>query len=436
MDKDHAPLLGSFEGERVSTTTVSDDEHYGCPSDEEVPRSTSSAALSMRAARAEDDAPLLHDDVCCTASAVHERIIREEKARQKDRTLEILEGRRAPMQRSRTLPHGRGPRPPAQPPRPPPPPYDVVAEAPRPSTSRRVITAPVPDWRAAMTQRPPHGCQARVFLQTVQRYRLVPLNEHTLAWHAMQFVQAQGALPLLPGAHDTWAIYDVIPDVGMERPIRDYERLEEVVRARGSHGYFLIKPVEWPELLRSDAIPTYSSVLGGYVHVQVDDRTWTRRWLELREHAVFLAKSETSRPEVCVCTLLDVDVYMVDRQRAPKGYGFALRTQTRPRTVLLATQSSEAAHHDWIRSLCRARAYVLCQERPDILASAHSLERAEQRAASDRRAKNIRKQAALQRSKSVGKQHAHGPLIQSDAFDVPFQKGSLLDTMPPTTAGR
>ena len=104
--------------------------------------------------------------------------------------------------------------------------------------------------------------------------------------------------------------------------------------------------------------------------------------------------------------------------------------------MLLATQSSEAAHHDWIRSLCRARAYVLCQERPDILASAHSLERAEQRAASDRRAKNIRKQAALQRSKSVGKQHAHGPLIQSDAFDVPFQKGSLLDTMPPTTAGR
>ena len=66
MDKNHAPLLGSFEGERVSTTTVSDDEHYGCPSDEEAPRSTLNAALSMRAARAEDDAPLLHDDVRCT----------------------------------------------------------------------------------------------------------------------------------------------------------------------------------------------------------------------------------------------------------------------------------------------------------------------------------------------------------------------------------
>ena len=86
MDKDHAPLLGSFEGERVSTTTVSDDEHYGCPSDEEAPRSTLNAALSMRAARAEDDAPLLHDDVRCTASAVHERIIREEKARQRPST--------------------------------------------------------------------------------------------------------------------------------------------------------------------------------------------------------------------------------------------------------------------------------------------------------------------------------------------------------------
>ena len=287
---DRAPLVGSMGGERVSSSTAhSDDEHYGCPSDDEAPRRLSNAVTSLRVAPAEDDAPLLHDDARRTASAVHERIIREEKARQKDKTLEILEGRRAPMQRSRTLPHGRGPRWPAPPP--PPPPYDAVAEAPRPSTSRRVITAPVPDGRLAMTQRPPHGSQVRVFLQTVQRYRLVPLNEHTLAWHAMQFVQAQGALPSLPGAHDTWAMYDVIPDVGMERPVRDYERLEEVVQARGSPGYFLIKPSEWPELLRSDAIPTYSSVLGGYVHVQLDDRTWTRRWLELREHAVFLALS-------------------------------------------------------------------------------------------------------------------------------------------------
>ena len=180
---DRAPLVGSFGGERMSSSTAhSDDEHYGCPSDDEAPRRLSKAVTSLRVAPAEDDAPLLHDDARRTASAVHERIIREEKARQKDKTLEILEGRRAPMQRSRTLPHGRGPRWPAPPP---PPPYDAVAEAPRPSTSRRVITAPVPDGRPAMTQRPPHGSQVRVFLQTVQRYRLVPLNEHTLAWHAM-----------------------------------------------------------------------------------------------------------------------------------------------------------------------------------------------------------------------------------------------------------
>lgn len=437
---DQAPLLGEYESGRVSSTTMSDDEHYGCPSDEEAPRGKPRTTSSACATPAEDDAPLMHADGRGTASAVHERIIREEKARQNDKTLEILEGRRAPIQRSRTLPHCRRPRPPPQRPTqrppPPPPPYDAVAQSPRHVISRRVITAPVPDLHTAMTQRPLHGSQTRVFLQTVQRYKLVPLNELTLTWHVMHFVQAQGALPPLPGAHNTWAMYDVIPDLGMERPIRDYERLEEVVKARGTSGYFLIKPIEWPELLRSDAIPTYSSVLGGYVHVALDGRNWTRWWLELREHAMFLAKSETSRPEVCVCTLLDVDVYMVDRQRVPKGYGFALRAQTESRTVLLAAQSNEAAHHDWIKSLFRARSYVLCQERPDVLASAHSLERAEQRAASDRRAKNLRKQAALQRSKSVGKQHTQGPLIQSDAFDVPFQKGSLLATMPTTTAGR
>ena len=36
----------------------------------------------------------------------------------------------------------------------------------------------------------------------------------------------------------------------------------------------------------------------------------------------------------------------------------------------------------------------------------------------------------------IAEERAPGPLIQSDAFDVPFQKGSLLDTRPSTTAGR
>ena len=100
---DRAPLVGAFGGERMSSSTAhSDDEHYGCPSDDEAPRRLSKAVTSLRVAPAEDDAPLLHDDARRTASAVHERIIREEKARQKDKTLEILEGRRAPMQRSRT----------------------------------------------------------------------------------------------------------------------------------------------------------------------------------------------------------------------------------------------------------------------------------------------------------------------------------------------
>lgn len=81
-----------------------------------------------------------------------------------------------------------------------------------------------------------------------------------------------------------------------ERPVREYERVRDVISSRGHDaGFFLVKMTEWPTLLRPEHTPSYSATLGGWVSIQSEPRKWMKKWLELREHALFTASSESVR---------------------------------------------------------------------------------------------------------------------------------------------
>lgn len=122
------------------------------------------------------------------------------------------------------------------------------------------------------------------------------------------------------------------------------------------------------------------------------------------------------------------------RYPIPKTFGFALRTMTASEpSYFYVSQSEEAAHRDWFKAIFSTRSYILRQERPDLFAMTKSMERAEQKVASLRRALTGRRNAELQRARSARKQvqspPAPAPLILSDSLDVHFEKGSLLDNI-------
>lgn len=136
--------------------------------------------------------------------------------------------------------------------------------------------------------------------------------------------------------------------------------------------------------------------------------------------------------------MMEADLYLVNAQKVaqPKEYGFAIRHQTsQTHATVYICQSDLAAHADWVSAILRARSYVLKQERPELFMMAKSIERAEQQAAHTRRAQSFRSNAGLQRSKSTKStarqpmSPSHAKLVSSDSLQVPFEKGSLLDSI-------
>lgn len=293
----------------------------------------------------------------------------------------------------------------------------------------------------------------RVFVLNVQRYTVVHLPQDALVQQLLQAVILQMNLAPVQEYANDWTVFDVLSDLPIgthptdaERPLREYERVSEVVAARGADaGYFLVKVSEWASLLRADNTPSSSAALGGWVSIQSEPRKWNRRWLELREHALFTASSESvcgalmqGKHAVHLGSMMDMDLYLIDHQRSAltKPYGFALRRVSTAdaggRTVAYATQPDEAAHHDWVKSILGAHTYVLRQERQDLFHAVRALPplRYPRPPVQPVRRHTYKEPPTARRVRSQRQLAAApsgaAPLIPSESLSVQFQQGSLL----------
>ena len=92
--------------------------------------------------------------------------------------------------------------------------------------------------------------------------------------------------------------------IDIERPIREYELLMEVYNSWNSDtrmNYFMLKRTPLAAYLSAEAMPKSSPTYSGYVEWEQRRGKWTKRWLELREHSLWLSKRRGVRALHCLC---------------------------------------------------------------------------------------------------------------------------------------
>lgn len=78
------------------------------------------------------------------------------------------------------------------------------------------------------------------------------------------------------------------------------------------------------------AIPNQCPNVIGWVQVYSErKKKWSKRFLEVRNGAVCLAKNERGKEEQHLCTLTAFDFYLVTQvpAKSPKGHFFALKSR-------------------------------------------------------------------------------------------------------------
>ncbi|PBK97502.1 hypothetical protein ARMGADRAFT_922583 [Armillaria gallica] len=214
--------------------------------------------------------------------------------------------------------------------------------------------------------------QQRIFIGDRQSYNMVEIGASTNAGDVVDMVEAQGSLKGWVGTGG-WMLWEVAQDFGMERPIRSFELLADVEASWNRDkmvNIFVLKLTTLSSLLRRTAIPSVSPLHSGYVEWEIKRGKWSKRWLSLREHSLFLSKRDNGKDEMFLCSLSNFDAYFVTRlHKAPKAFVFALKSTD---NLSLFENTADYLHvfscnkndgDRWMERILLARSYVLHQER-------------------------------------------------------------------------
>ncbi|KAJ7021632.1 hypothetical protein C8F04DRAFT_1140389 [Mycena alexandri] len=216
------------------------------------------------------------------------------------------------------------------------------------------------------------GTLTRVFIGDMQRFNMVDIGPATSAKHVLTMVEEQGSLKGWVGTGG-WMVWEIAQDFGMERPIRSFELLADVQASWNKDkmvNTFVIKLTPLAPILSRSNIPTSSPTYSGYVEWEAKRGKWSKRYLRLREHSLWLSKRESVKDEVFLCSLSNFDAYNVTRlHKAPKPFCFAVKStdnlsffeNTADYLHMFACNQRDG--EKWVEKILLARSYVLHQER-------------------------------------------------------------------------
>ncbi|KAJ7066732.1 hypothetical protein C8F01DRAFT_981202 [Mycena amicta] len=209
-------------------------------------------------------------------------------------------------------------------------PADFVPPLPSPSAaSPNTLAKGPPPFGESLRSSGSPTALTRIFVGDMQHFNLVDIGPSTSAEEVLAVVEEQGSLKGWVGTGG-WMVFEVAQDFGMERPIRSFELLADVQASWNKDkmvNMFIVKLTPLSPLLSRSNIPSSSPVFSGYVEWEYKRGKWTKRFMRLRESALWLTKRENGKDEICLCSVSSFDAYYLTRpHKAPKPFTFAVKS--------------------------------------------------------------------------------------------------------------
>ncbi|KIK47509.1 hypothetical protein CY34DRAFT_799228 [Suillus luteus UH-Slu-Lm8-n1] len=269
--------------------------------------------------------------------------------------------------------------------------------------------------------------QQRVFIGDMQRFNTVEITPNTNAGDVIALIASQGSLDHTA----VWMLFELANDFGMERPIRSYELLSDVTASWNKDkllNAFVVKRTYLAPFLSRSNIPTSSPTNRGYVEYESKKGKWSKRWMELREHSLWLAKRDTGKDETFLCSLSNFDAYYITRKhKSPKPFVFAIKSTD---NISLFENVSDYVHilscnqkdgERWMEAILVARSYVLFQERHVLFAKP-----GESTSISNNLSRSQTRKQSISTRPSQPLVSVSAPFSASATAAVTFEPGSLL----------
>ncbi|KAG0357492.1 hypothetical protein BG005_003458 [Podila minutissima] len=249
--------------------------------------------------------------------------------------------------------------------------------------------APAPTVRLVAT---------RIYIQTETDFKSVNLAPNTTALDVLHMLQQRGCFGE-PGDgryHDRWTIFEYSKEFLIERPLRDFEVVLDVIKTweADKDNKMICKSFPARDELAAKEIVRLVGPAGqasfvrphGWVHLETKKSKWVKRYLHATDTAVYHSKDNKFNGESMLCLLRNFDVYAVQvpRKKAPTKFGFALKSSDK--IHLFETPEDDYIHYvctdsgeslrEWLVGLRASKGIHMYHANPEVIREGqkHALE--------------------------------------------------------------
>ncbi|KAF9436256.1 hypothetical protein BGZ76_004461, partial [Entomortierella beljakovae] len=252
-----------------------------------------------------------------------------------------------------------------------------------PIGSQNVLSPSAP---ATQTQR---LVATRIYIQTETDFKSLNLAPNSTALDALHMLQQRGTFGEKgdPRYHDRWTIFEYSKEFLIDRPLRDFEVVLDVMKTWEADKDNKMICKSFParneltaqELIRLVGPAGKESFVRpfGWVHLEMKKNKWVKRYMHITDTAVYHSKDHKFNGESMLCMLRNFDVYAVQvpRKKAPTKFGFALKSSDSIHMFetpeddyihYVCTDSGESLR-EWLAGLRAAKGMFMYHANPDLV---------------------------------------------------------------------
>ncbi|KAG0232236.1 hypothetical protein BGW42_008290 [Actinomortierella wolfii] len=229
----------------------------------------------------------------------------------------------------------------------------------------------------------------RIYIQTETDFKSVNLTATSTALDVLRMLHDRGTFGE-PGDgryHDRWTIFEYSKEFMIERPLRDFEVILDIMKTweADKDNKMICKSFPARDELTAKEVARLVSPAGqasfvrphGWVHIELKKGKWTKRYLHITDSAIYHSKDEKFTGETMLCFMRNFDVFSVQvpRKKAPTKFGFALRSSDSIHIYespeddyihYICTDTGESLR-DWLTGLRAAKGIFMYHANPETI---------------------------------------------------------------------
>ncbi|CAG8676058.1 23158_t:CDS:10, partial [Dentiscutata erythropus] len=146
-----------------------------------------------------------------------------------------------------------------------------------------------------------HTSEVMIYIEELRQYREMTLTSNTTALDVLTHFRSDDTI----SDADAWTLFEVIGDLGLERPFRDWEFVTKIIGSweLDKDNSLVLKKYAYRNPLTLQGFNNTVPPMAGYLHLEVKKNKWQKRYFQLKDGSIYHSKDAKGTNETFLCSM-------------------------------------------------------------------------------------------------------------------------------------